>query len=222
MKKEEPFTYYPVFLNIRRGKCLVVGGGEVALRKAKTLLEYGARVEVVSPTLCLELIKLEQEGSIKAFRRSYQKSDLNTAILVIAATDDHKANERVAVDARQQKVLVNVVDSPEQSDFVVPSHFKRGDVVIAVSTSGRSPALARKIRSKIEEDFGAEYAQLATLVSKVRTELRQQNITVDADVWQEALDLDSLVSLLQQDKTIEAEDMILKKIENALRRKSLK
>ena len=219
MKKEESPDYYPIFLNIRREKCLVVGGGEVALRKVKALLEYGAGVEVVSPTLCPELNRLEQEGSIKAFKRSYQKNDLKTAVLVIAATDDPKINERVAADAKQQKVLVNIVDSPEQSDFIVPSHFKRGDITIAVSTSGKSPALARKIRSMIEENFGAEYAQLAMLISKVRAELRQQNITVGADVWQEALDLDLLISLLQHDKSCEAEDMILNKLKTSGKRK---
>jgi len=219
MKKEESPAYYPLFLNIRRKKCLVVGGGEVALRKVKTLLEYCAGVEVVSPTLCLELGKLEQDGSIKAFKRSYQKNDLHAAVLVIAATDDHKINERVAADAKQQKVLVNIVDSPKQSDFIIPSHFKRGDIIIAVSTSGKSPALARKVRSMIEENFGAEYAQLAMLISKVRAELRQQNITVDADVWQEALDLDLLTNLLQHDKSGEAQEMMLKKLKTSRIRK---
>jgi siroheme synthase-like protein len=212
MKKEESPAYYPIFLNIRRGKCLVVGGGEVALRKVKTLLEYSAEVKVVSPTLCLELGKLKQDGSIKASKRNYQKSDSNTAILVVAATDDPKINERVAADARQQRVLVNIVDSPEQSDFIVPSHFKRGDIIIAVSTSGKSPALARKMRNKIEEGFRTEYAQLALLISKIRAELKQQSITVDADVWQEALDLDLLINLLQHNKVVEAKNMILKKL----------
>lgn len=219
MKKGvETTAYYPLFLNIRRGKCLVVGGGEVALRKVKTLLEYGAIVEVVGPKLCPELDRLAQYGTISAFKRNYRKGDLNNVIIAIAATDDPKVNKRVAADARQQKILVNIVDEPEQSDFIVPSHFKRGDVIIAVSTSGRSPALACKIRSKIEKDFGAEYADLVSLIGEVRTELKQQKITANADAWQEAINLDSLIKLLQDGKSQNAKDLILVKLKTAEKR----
>ena len=189
-------TYYPIFLNIRDKKCVVVGGGEVALRKVKTLLEHGASVEVISPELCPELGQLAQSGEIGVLPRNYRVGDLQGAVIAIAATNDHSINREVAREARERGVLVNVVDDAGSSDFIALSYLRRGDITIAVSTGGRSPALARKIRIKLERDFGDEYASLALLLSEVRAEVKRQGIKVDGDAWQEALDLDLLTSLL--------------------------
>ena len=211
-RRDEVSPYYPIFLNIRGEKCLVVGGGKVALRKVKALLEHGANVEVASPTLCPELGQLAREGAIQVLQRSYKAEDLKGALIAIAATDDAKTNESVAAKARQRGVLVNVVDAPQHSDFIVPSYLRRGDVTIAVSTSGRSPALARKIRSKLEKDFGTEYAQLALLANEVRFELKRQGVTVDSNAWQEVLDLSLLIELLRGGRTQEAKDIMLKNL----------
>ncbi|MBM3141445.1 MAG: bifunctional precorrin-2 dehydrogenase/sirohydrochlorin ferrochelatase [Chloroflexi bacterium] len=213
MKRDEPAsTYYPILLNIQGRKCLVVGGGPVALRKVKALLEHGANVEIVSPTFCPELNQLATDGAIRAIQRDYKSEDLQHTFIAIAATDDAKTNERVAAEARRQGVLMNVADDPKNSDFIVPSYLKRGDVIIAVSTSGRSPALARKIRSELENDFKAEYEQLAVVADEVRSKLKQQGITVSSDAWQEVLSLNSLMELLRQGKNQEAKEIMLTRL----------
>lgn len=211
-RDEQASTYYPILLNIQGRKCLVVGGGPVALRKVKALLEHGANVEIVSPTFCPELNQLATDGAIRAIQRDYKSEDLQHTFIAIAATDDAKTNERVAAEARRRGVLVNVVDDPKNSDFIVPSYLKRGDVIIAVSTSGRSPALARKIRSELENDFKAEYEQLAVVADEVRSELKQQGITVSSDAWQEVLSLNSLMELLRQGKNQEAKEIMLTRL----------
>ncbi|MBI4180718.1 MAG: bifunctional precorrin-2 dehydrogenase/sirohydrochlorin ferrochelatase [Chloroflexi bacterium] len=208
-KKDELPIYYPLFLNIRGRRCVVVGGGQVARRKVMTLLEHGAKVEVISPNLCSELGQLAESGEIDALMREYRDGDLQGTLITIAATDDRNTNLAVAKEARAKAILVNVVDDAESSDFIAPSYIRRGDVTIAISTSGRSPALARKIRTRLERDFGDEYAALAWLLSEVRTEVKQQGIKVNGDAWQEALDLDLLMNLLREEGNEKAKELLL-------------
>ncbi len=199
MKKTDKLPdYYPIFLNISGKRCVVVGGGQVSLRKVKVLLEHRANVEVISPDACPELNKLAEDGEISILPRSYRRGDLENAFIVIAATWCGITNLEVAREAQRKAVLVNVVDDQENSDFIAPSYVRRGDITIAVSTAGRSPALARKIRTRLEKDFGDEYASLARLIGEVRAEIKQQGIEVDGDGWQEALDLDLLIKLLKK------------------------
>ena len=198
MKKGQGIPYYPVFMNVKGKKCVVIGGGQVALRKVRILLEHGADVEVISPDLYPELAELAERGEIRALTREYQAGDLENAFVAIAAINNNEINQRVAVEARRRAVLVNVVDDAEKSDFIVPSYLRRGDVAIAVSTGGKSPALARKIRSRLEKEIGDEYALLASLISEVRIEVKQRKIKLDSDGWQEALDLDLLLELLRK------------------------
>jgi len=220
MKKHEAASvYYPILLNIQGKKCLVVGGGEVALRKAQMLVEHGANVEIVSPTFCPELNQLVKDGTIQAIHRDYETEDLNDVFLAVAATDDIKTNEKVATEARKIGILVNVVDKPDISDFIVPSYFRRGDIIVAVSTSGRSPALARKIRGELERDFKAEYAQLAVIANEVRNELKQRGVTVSGDAWQEVLNLNSLIELIRRGKNQEAREIMLSKLKTLQQRK---
>ncbi len=214
-KKNKPPTYYPVFLNISGKRCVVVGGGQVALRKVRTLLEHGASVEAISPELCPELIELAKSGQIRTFRRHYQEGDLQDAIIAIAATDDNNTNLEVVKEARRKAVLVNVVDDAECSDFIVPSYMRRGDVTIAISTAGRSPALARKIRTRLEKDFGDEYASLALLLDEVRAEVKRQGIKVNGDAWQEALDLDLLGDLLRRGDNERAKAILLSNLKKS-------
>lgn len=214
MKKRDALpAYYPIFLNIRGRRCVVVGGGQVARRKVRTLLEHGADVEVISPDLCAELGQLAESGEIHALPREYRDGDLQGAVIAIAATDDRNTNLAVAKEARARAVLVNVVDDAENSDFIAPSYMRRGDVTIAISTGGRSPALARKIRTRLEKDFGDEYASLAWLLSEVRTEVKRQGIKVNGDAWQEALDLDLLVNLLREEGREKAKAILLNNLE---------
>lgn len=207
--KDQETAYYPVSLNIRNRKCVVVGGGQVALRKVRALLEHGAEVEAISLDLCPDLVRLAERGEIRALTREYRVGDLKNAFVAIAATDNGDINQRVVAEAHGRAVLVNVVDDAESSDFIVPSHLHRGEVTIAVSTGGKSPALARKIRSKLEKELGDEYALLVRLIGEVRSEVRQQKIKIDSDGWQEALDLELLLDLLRKGEKEKAKATLL-------------
>ncbi len=207
--KREPSPYYPIFLKVGGKKCVVVGGGEIALRKVKMLLDHGASVEVISPDLCPELNRLAETGEIAVQRRHYQIGDLRGAFIVVAATDDHNINLKVVKEANRTGVLVNVVDDPRDSDFIVPSYLRRGDVTVAVSTAGRSPALARKIRTRLEKDLEEEYAVLALLVDEVRREVKSQGIKVNGDDWQKAMDLDLMINLIKKGDSDQARTLLL-------------
>jgi precorrin-2 dehydrogenase/sirohydrochlorin ferrochelatase len=209
MKKQE---FYPIFLKIRGKRCVVVGGGQVARRKVRVLLEHGASVEVISPDPCPELIELEGRGEIGILKRQYQPGDLNKAPIAIAATDSSDINQQVIKEAQDKAVLVNAADDLENSDFILPSYLRRGDITIAVSTAGRSPALARKIRSRLEKEFGDEYASLVRLIGEVRAEVRRQKVKVSGEDWQEALDLDLILGLLRRGEAEKARAVLLDKL----------
>ncbi len=205
-------AYYPVFLNIRGKKCVVVGGGEVALRKVRALLECGADVTVVSPTLEPELTKFVEAKRIRPIYREYKPGDLKGAFIAFAATDVKEINSKVAKNTTERGMLVNVVDSPEESDFIMPSLIRRGDLILAISTSGTSPALAKKIRTRLEQIFGEEYVSLLSVIKEVRKELKQEEVRVSAEDWQEAIDLDLLLGLIKTGKREDARAALLKKL----------
>ncbi len=204
--------YYPVYLNLQGRKCLVAGGGGVALRKATSLLEHGAEVTVVSPRLCAGLRGLAEEGRIKTIRRPYRSGDMKGASVAVVATSNRKINRSAAEEAQKLKVPVNVVDDPALSDFIVPSVLRRGDLSIAVSTSAKSPALARKIRARLENEFGEEYASLVILIEKARSHIKKQGLKVSSSDWQRALDLDSLIALIREDRSREAQEALIRKL----------
>lgn len=221
MKKgSHKFPHYPIFLDICGKKCVVIGGGKVALRKVKLLLEHGSNVEVVSPTLCPELSQLAENGSINVLNKNYEPGVLAGAFVAVAATTEADTNEKVAEEARRQGILVNVVDNPEQSNFIVPSSLRRGDITIAISTAGKSPALARKIRTRLEQNFGEEYTSLVMLVSEVRTELKQRGIIVSGNAWQQALDLDLLSDLVRRGDNEKAKAILLSNLNRLGRTKA--
>jgi precorrin-2 dehydrogenase/sirohydrochlorin ferrochelatase len=210
MKKNQGF--YPMFLKISGKRCVVVGGGGVALRKVRALLEHGASVEVISPDPCPELIELEGRGEIDILHRQYQLGDLQGALIAIAATDSSDINQQVIKEARSKATLVNAADDLENSDFILPSYLRRGDMTIAISTAGRSPALARKIRTRLEKEFGDEYASLVRLIGEVRAEVRRQKVKVSGEDWQEALDLDLILDLLKRGEAEKAKAVLLEKL----------
>jgi siroheme synthase-like protein len=218
MKRYETSPYYPILLRINDKRSLVVGGGVVALRKVQTLIEHGAAVTIVSPDICPELEQLSKDGSVRTISRDYKPQDLNGVHLVVAATDDSSVNEKVATEAKKLGILVNVVDKPDISDFIVPSCFRRGDIIVAVSTCGKSPALARKIRTELESELKAEYARLAVIASDVRGELKKAGVIVSAEDWQKALDLNSLVELIKRGKNREAREIMLAKLKTSVKR----
>jgi len=164
--------YFAAFLDLRGRRCLVVGGGEVGERKARALLEYGAHVIVVSPTVTAGLAALAVVGRIVERLRPFRRADLRGCALVMAATGDPVVDDAVAALAHRARALVNVADRPERCDFILPSVLQRGDLQIAVSTGGRSPALAREIRRRLETMFGPEYAELIARTGRARQAAR--------------------------------------------------
>ncbi|HUS83175.1 MAG TPA: bifunctional precorrin-2 dehydrogenase/sirohydrochlorin ferrochelatase [Dehalococcoidia bacterium] len=181
-------AYYPVFLELKGRPCLVVGGGQVAARKVEGLLAAGARVTVVSRSLDPDIAKLAAERRIQHVERPYQHMDLKGYAVVITATDDAQTNQRVAADARQGGVPVNVVDEPALCDFILPSVVRRGDVVLAISTGGLSPALARWLREELEAYLSEDFERLVQLLAEVRGELRERGASVTPEAWQRAID----------------------------------
>lgn len=149
----------------------MVGGGDVGTRKIITLLECGAFVTVVSPDASEKLLKLAESGQIELKRRPYAGSDIDGMFLVICATDDEGLNRQVSRDAGKLSMLCNIADRPEACNFILPALVKRGDLVIAVSTSGKSPAFAKKIRKDLEQQYGIEYADFLKLMGAIRKKL---------------------------------------------------
>jgi len=212
LKETKTKPYYPIFLNLQGKKCVVVGGGKVALRKVTTLLDCGADVRVVSPKPHVEISTLFKNKAIQLVRRSYEPGDLRGAALSIAATHVKKINRKVAEEAKKNGILLNVVDDSEPSDFIIPSSFRRGDLSVAVSTSGRSPVFAKKIRAKLEKNIGIEYAYLLSLVAEIRSEIKKKGLRVSAKAWQKSLDLDSLILFLKAGRHEEAKVTLLGKL----------
>jgi precorrin-2 dehydrogenase/sirohydrochlorin ferrochelatase len=160
--------YFPAFLDLRGKLCVVAGGGRVAERKVRSLLNAGASVKVISPEITESLFRLELKGKIVHHPRSFRSGDLRGAFLGIAATDNRGTNERVFRQALGLKIPVNVVDDPARSSFIVPSVVEKGDLLLAISTSGQSPALAKLLRQKLQKEIGPEYSFLLRLLGAVR------------------------------------------------------
>ena len=163
--------YYPLFLDITDRRCVVVGGGEVAERKAGRLLDFGASVVVVAKTLTPGLETLKKEGKINHITADYDKALIDDAFLVFGATDRDDVNADISRDARGKGILVNIVDDPDKCDFVLPSLLMQGDLLVAVSTGGKSPALAKKLRGDMEQLFGTEYKTLLEVMGQLRERL---------------------------------------------------
>lgn len=159
-------SYYPAFLDLKGKKAVVVGGGRIAERKVFSLIRSGAEITVVSPSLTRRLSRAEFDNRIRHVSRDYRKGDLRDSFLVIAATDDPATNRKVANDA---PALVNVVDVPSQCNFIAPSVVRRGQLIIAVSTSASSPAFSRTIRKELEKIYGGEFSGYLRFVAKMRS-----------------------------------------------------
>lgn len=161
-------AFYPILMDLEGRRVLVVGGGRVAERKVRSLLEFGACVDVVSRALSPALEDLQGEGRVRWAAREFQEAQLEGMTLVVAATDDSETNRGVSASARKQGIPVNAVDQPEDCTFIVPAVVRRGDLVLAVSTSGRSPALAKRIREDLQAQYGPEYSAFLNLMRWVR------------------------------------------------------
>ena len=203
--------YYPVHLDIKNRNCLIVGGGAVGTRKVNTLLECGAHVTVVSPDPTSQLTRLASEASITLKRRAYRSDDLSGMFLVIGATDDETLNLQISKDAERAHILCNIVDRPEVCNFILPSIVRRGDLVITISSSGKSPALAKHLRQKLETQFGREYADFLLLMGAIRQKLLSQSHEPEAHkaLFNQLIDSD-LIQLMQAGKTAEINSLLYK------------
>lgn len=157
-------------MDIKGKQCLVVGAGPVGVRKARNLAKCGARVVMVSPEdqIC---VNLKGQNNISYFSKGYDPSDLEGMALVFAATDNAELNRKIKTDARRLNIWCNLADAPDSSDFILPSIVHKGDLILAVSTSGASPALAKKIRLELEERFGSEYEKILKVMGNIRKQL---------------------------------------------------
>jgi len=167
-------TYYPVFADLTGRRCVVVGGGPVAQRKVTTLLRFGAQVTVVSPTTVPRLTTYARQGKIRHLARRFRPTDLRGAWLVYAATDDERINELVSRHATRARIFTNVVDQPRLCSFIAPSIFKRGNLVVAVSTGGASPTIAKLLRRELQQTIGRDYARMVRLLKGLRTAAKRK------------------------------------------------
>jgi precorrin-2 dehydrogenase/sirohydrochlorin ferrochelatase len=163
--------YYPAYLELRGHPCVVIGGGEIAERKVTSLLDAGARVTVVSPTLTAALTALADTHEIVHHPRAYRHGDLAGAWLAFAATDDEAVHAAIAAEAADARVFLNVVDRPHLCSFIVPAIVDRAPVTVAVSTGGASPALAKRLARELDETIGPEWALAARVLGTLRARL---------------------------------------------------
>jgi len=161
-------TLFPIFVKLDGRPVLVVGAGTVAEQKIRGLLTTGAKVHVVAREANPAVQELADDGAITLAKRNFRKSDLDHAFLAIVATSSHKLNQEIFREAQRRSILCNVVDVPELCDFYYPAVVRRGDLQIAVSTSGQSPSLAQQIRRRLETQFGPGYARWVTELGKTR------------------------------------------------------
>jgi precorrin-2 dehydrogenase / sirohydrochlorin ferrochelatase len=181
MDQSNSAHYYPVSLDLRNRPCIVIGGGNVAVRKVLRLIACGAQVTVVGHRLSDDMTALVADRSIRHIDADYHRSQIEGAFLVIGATDRDEVNGLISRDARDLHVLVNIVDDPKRCDFILPSILSRGSLSIAVSTGGESPALAKKIRRELEGRFGPEYAELLIIMGRLRESILEDNRPSDAN-----------------------------------------
>lgn len=205
--------YYPVNLELTHRSCMVVGGGSVAERKALALLHAGAYVTILSPQITQNLADLVQQEKMLHIDRSYQQGDVIGFFIVICATDNKAVNQLVAEEASQAGALTNVADAPELGNFIVPSQITHGDLLITISTGGKSPALAKKLKAEIAKQYGPEYGVYLDLVAKARIKVKgmMQSSKEREVFWRQTIDTE-VISLLKEGKIKEAEA----KINNAI------
>ncbi len=201
--------YYPINLDVQNRECLVVGGGSVGERKVKTLLECGAKVTVITLSATEHVRSLASEGGIELKTRAYEPSDLEGKFLVIGATDSKEVNEKISKDAAECRVLCNIVDRPAACSFVLPAIVRQGDLLITISTSNKSPAVAKKIRETLEKEFGPEYATLLNLMGAIRQRLLSTGKSPEGHKrFLERLLDDGLLEMIRDNRTNDVDGLL--------------
>lgn len=201
---------YPAFLNLEGRPCLVVGGGAVGERKVLDLLAAGAAVTVVSPQLTPALQELVSSGRVQHLATTFQPRHLEGQFLVIGATDDAATNQQVSAAAQERRLPVNIVDAPALCTFVVPATIRRGDLVLAIGTGGKSPALAKKLRQELEQQFGPEYQTYLEILGLIRDRVlaRRRDHPDNASLFTRLADGRLLACLQQRDAAAAAQVMV--------------
>ncbi|MGI9302367.1 MAG: siroheme synthase CysG [Gammaproteobacteria bacterium] len=207
--------YLPIFFDVKDRRCLVVGGGEIAARKVARLRSARASVHVVAPELCPSLANDAAQGLIDHWERRFHPDDLADCALVVAATDDAAVNHEVSESARARGIPVNVVDQPALCSFIMPSIIDRAPVIVAVSSSGASPVLARLLRARLETLIPAAYGHLAALVETFRTQVKARFAVANhrRRFWEDVLD-GPVAEMVFAGKDQEARDTLAEAIQN--------
>jgi precorrin-2 dehydrogenase / sirohydrochlorin ferrochelatase len=205
-------SYYPIFLELTGRRCIVIGGGAVAERKVDGLLAAGAEITVVSPEISEALRRSIPQQSLKHVARKYESGDLAGFAMAFVATDDGAVNAAVFDEARSRGIWVNCADDPRHCDFISPAVIRRGELAVAISSGGASPATTRAIREELESYLTEEFADLVQTASEARSDLRQRSIHVSAESWNEALKGEFRL-LLRQGKAAEAKRLLLAQLE---------
>lgn len=219
-KEESMKNLYPVFLDINTKRCVVVGGGHVAERRVKSLLECGAMVKIISPELSGNLELMAEKKFIEVVKRDFHSGDLEGALLAIAASDQAEVNRRVVEEARWRGVLVDNSTEPTEGNFILPSVVRSGGLAIAISTSGGSPALARMVREELEQSLGPEHATLIKLVSEVRAEFKRSGKRIPFEVWRNCIDPE-LLGLIKKGKVATARERLAHNLESGERKRKV-
>jgi precorrin-2 dehydrogenase/sirohydrochlorin ferrochelatase len=212
-EKQNPaeFAYYPVYLDIKGRNCLVVGGGSVGTRKVKGLLQSGAKVTVVSLEASQTITQLATKERIRLFRRGYRPDDLEGQFMVIGATDNEILNRQIYTDAERRHMLCNIADWPPGCNFILPAVIRRGDLAIAISTAGKSPAFARFLRLRLEKEYGMEYAVLLDLMGTIRKKLlAREHAPEEHKPLFEALIAGGLLDLIRENRSREIDALLIK------------
>ncbi len=195
--------YYPAFIDVRGRDCMVIGGGELGEEKVVKLLECDASVVVVSSEVTDKVRELAEDGAVEWIRRDYEYGDLERAFIAIANTGSPDTDRLIYKEAEERNVILNVVDVTHLCTFIAPSVARRGEVTVATSTGGASPALARTFREKLESSRILEYADLAPILSDARAELRRKGLRVPPDHWQMCI-TEELLDTVQDGQTDKA------------------
>ena len=186
--------FYPVFLHLEGRPCVVVGSGTVVEQKVTGLLRAGAKVTVIGPDPSRPLIELAADGMIQIRGRPYEPSDLDGAFLAVVHSDDPGVRRRVWRDAERRRVLINAVDDMPHCMFIAPAIHEQGDLTVAVSTAGKSPALAVRVRNRVGELLGPEYGALLDLLGDLRAEVgrRVPDASARAALWYQVVDSEAI------------------------------
>lgn len=210
------YPYYPIYLDIENREVVIIGGGNVCARKAETMMKYGARVTVVAPEFTDEIEGWAREGCLALRRKTYESADIEGANIVIASTDIQSVNEQIAADCRARRIPVNVVDVTPLCEFIVPAIIEKGSIQIAVSTGGKSPALARTLKEDLQRFIGPEYAEVNDVLGTLREGAKRVLPTdVDRKRFFDGIIAGGLLERLREGKRREAYEIIARACEAA-------